>query len=55
MHLLDFAPGRGSSISGGQGASIARGEVHAKGSDTGMTAIMVQVADLVAAPDAAPS
>lgn len=34
----------------GQGAWIARGEVHAKGSDTGLTAIMVQLTDLTAAP-----
>ena len=39
----------------GQGAFIARGEVHAKGSDTGMTAIMIQLTDLAAAPDAAAS
>jgi quercetin dioxygenase-like cupin family protein len=30
----------------GQGAYFHRGERHAKGSDTGMTAIMVQVSDL---------
>ena len=30
----------------GQGAYIARGEQHSKGSDTGMSAIMVQVRDL---------
>lgn len=30
----------------GRGALIARGEVHAKGSDTGLTAIMVQVREL---------
>jgi hypothetical protein len=34
----------------GRGVYIARGEMHAKGSDTGMTAIMVQLADLAAAP-----
>jgi quercetin dioxygenase-like cupin family protein len=34
----------------GRGVYIPRGEVHAKGSDTGMTAIMVQLADLAAAP-----
>jgi quercetin dioxygenase-like cupin family protein len=33
-------------ISVGQIAHIARGEVHSKGSDTGMTAVMVQVRDL---------
>ena len=36
----------------GWGAFIPRGEVHAKGSDTGLTAIMVQLADLAAAPSA---
>jgi quercetin dioxygenase-like cupin family protein len=34
----------------GCGAFITRGEVHAKGSDTGLTAIMVQLTDLAAAP-----
>jgi quercetin dioxygenase-like cupin family protein len=34
----------------GRGAFIARGEVHAKGSDTGLTAIMIQLTDLAAAP-----
>lgn len=34
----------------GRGAFIARGEVHAKGSDSGLTAIMVQLTDLAAAP-----
>ena len=33
-------------LAAGQGAFIARGEVHAKGSDTGLTAIMVQLTDL---------
>jgi quercetin dioxygenase-like cupin family protein len=33
----------------GQGAFIARGEIHAKGSVSGMTAIMVQLTDLTAA------
>jgi quercetin dioxygenase-like cupin family protein len=35
-------------LGAGQGAMIERGEVHAKGSDVGMTAIMVQLTDLVA-------
>lgn len=39
-------------LSVGKGAFIARGEVHAKGSDTGLTAIMVQLTDLAAAPAA---
>lgn len=38
------------SLGVGQGALIGRGEVHAKGSDTGMSAIMVQLTDLAEAP-----
>lgn len=34
----------------GSGAFISRGEVHAKGSDTGLTAIMVHLTELAAAP-----
>src|SRR5690349_16732024 len=30
----------------GQGAVVARGEVHAKGSEAGCSAIMIQLADL---------
>jgi len=41
-------------LSVGQGAFVARGEVHAKGSDTGLTAIMVQLTDLAATPIARP-
>ena len=37
-------------LTAGQGAYFACGEMHAKGSDSGMTAIMVQMRDL--APDA---
>jgi quercetin dioxygenase-like cupin family protein len=37
-------------IGTGPGAFIPRGEVHAKGSGTGLTAIMVQLTDLAAAP-----
>ena len=33
----------------GQAALIGRGEVHAKGSETGMTALMVQLTELAAA------
>jgi quercetin dioxygenase-like cupin family protein len=33
----------------GEAAFIARGEVHSKGSDVGMTAFMVQVRDLISA------
>ena len=36
----------------GRGAYIGRGEVHAKGTDTGLTAIMVQLTDLAMAPSA---
>ena len=32
-----------------QGAVIGRGELHAKGSESGLTAIMIQVAELAAA------
>jgi len=34
----------------GWGAFIGRGEIHAQGSDRGLTAIMVQVTELAAAP-----
>ena len=30
----------------GEAAHIARGEIHSKGSETGMTALMVQIRDL---------
>lgn len=33
-------------IKAGEGAVIARGEVHAKGSDTGLTAVMIQIEEL---------
>lgn len=36
-------------LSAGQGAYFQRGELHAKGSETGMTAIMVQVDELASA------
>ena len=36
-------------VKAGQGAFIPRGEVHAKGSTSGLTAIMVQLTDLTAA------
>jgi quercetin dioxygenase-like cupin family protein len=44
-----WASGRGGQrvpISAGQGVYFERGELHAKGSETGMVAIMVQVAKL---------
>jgi quercetin dioxygenase-like cupin family protein len=34
------------SLNEGEAALISRGEMHSKGSDTGMTALMVQVRDL---------
>ena len=34
----------------GQAACWSRGELHSKGSDTGMTALMIQVRDLVPLP-----
>jgi hypothetical protein len=33
-------------LSEGEAAFIERGEVHSKGSETGLTALMVQVRDL---------
>ena len=36
-------------VSSGAGGFIAKGETHSKGSDVGMTALMIQVSDL--APD----
>jgi hypothetical protein len=42
------ADGVRQTVCAGQGAMIARGEVHAKGSRTGLTAVMVQVAELAA-------
>lgn len=41
--------GRRESLSKGQGAHIAKGEVHSKGSEDGASVIMVQVGDLRAA------
>jgi quercetin dioxygenase-like cupin family protein len=38
-------------VGAGQGAVIARGEVHAKGSGAGCTAIMIQLAELTPAAD----
>jgi len=52
-HALPLGGGRGDGVrqplAAGQGAFIARGEVHAKGSDAGLTAIMVQLTDLTPA------
>jgi hypothetical protein len=33
-------------VTAGEGVFIARGEIHAKGSDSGMTALMIQIRDL---------
>jgi quercetin dioxygenase-like cupin family protein len=40
------AEGERVALSEGQAALIRRGETHSKGSETGMTAVMVQVRDL---------
>src|SRR5689334_18066562 len=40
------------SVRAGQGAVIARGEMHAKGSEAGCTAVMIQLAELTPASDA---
>lgn len=45
------ADGERVALRAGQGAYFARGEQHAKGSDTGCTAIMIQVSDLAPAPE----
>lgn len=47
------ADGARRQVGPGQAACIARGEVHSKGSDRGLTALMVQVRDLVALAAAA--
>ena len=46
--------GRRLPLAQGQAAFIDRGEVHSKGSDTGLTAWMVQVRDLVSLGPAGP-
>ena len=38
-------------VRAGQGAVIARGELHAKGSETGCSAVMLQLAELTPARD----
>ena len=40
------AEGKRIALSAGQGAFFEKGERHAKGSDSGMTALMVQVSEL---------
>ena len=40
-------------VRAGQGAVIARGEVHAKGSEAGCSALMIQLAELATAPEPA--
>jgi quercetin dioxygenase-like cupin family protein len=42
--------GRRVALPAGQGAYIARGEQHAKGSETGAVAIMIQVSELDPGP-----
>ena len=48
------ADGRRVELRAGQAVFFERGELHAKGSDAGMTALMIQVADLRLADDASP-
>src|SRR5918911_3896544 len=48
------ADGRRVALEAGQGVFFERGEVHSKGSETGMTAIMVQVSELTPCPADAP-
>jgi len=48
------ADGKRMEISAGEGAYFARGETHLKGSDVGMTAIMIQVKELQPAAAVAP-
>jgi quercetin dioxygenase-like cupin family protein len=43
---VEGGDGRRVELAAGQGAWIARGEQHAKGSEAGMTALMLQVRDL---------
>ena len=38
--------GKRVTLSAGQGAVFERGELHAKGSESGMTALMVQISEL---------
>jgi quercetin dioxygenase-like cupin family protein len=45
--------GRRLAVSPGESAFIARGEMHSKGSDSGMTALMLQVRDLATRDDVA--
>jgi quercetin dioxygenase-like cupin family protein len=40
------ADGRRAALRAGQGVFFERGELHSKGSETGMVAVMVQVAEL---------
>jgi quercetin dioxygenase-like cupin family protein len=42
------ADGTRMSLSEGEAAHVSRGEIHSKGSETGLTALMVQVGNLVA-------
>jgi quercetin dioxygenase-like cupin family protein len=49
---VEGADGERVALSAGQGAWFARGESHAKGSDRGMTAVMIQVDELAPRADA---
>ena len=44
------ADGRRIEVTAGQGVFFERGEHHSKGSDSGMTVLMVQVTDLQLSP-----
>ena len=44
--------GKRQALGQGQGAFIARGEMHAKGTESGMTAIMVQLTELTTSSEA---
>ena len=55
MHVVDLHPERARPIaeyasraSSAQPLAHGRGEAHAKGSDTGLTAVMIQIAELEA-------
>lgn len=49
---VEGGDGRRVELAAGQGAFFARGELHAKGSESGMTALMVQVRELEPRADA---
>jgi len=45
---VEGGDGRREALACGQGAYLSRGESHAKGSDAGMTAVMIQVDSIAA-------